>query len=236
MRSAKITTHGPHTTDVRVQYGTNRVSLTLPTPNANHIDRFLKRNCALDLLDPKYDLKWDAKEISESEACLRAARAVLGIDPKREDVLAAVVGDGKHPRTGALIAFTTKWGVWSVDPMLDTTKKALYSINRLQLIPSKVQELEYPFIIPGWDVVWDGSPVRVLILPHSHAPVEASLDAFKPHHVVALPCCVPYNIKKKAGDNDVDIPPAKEYYDWSCLSGERHVKVWKNMPKLMKDK
>ena len=51
-------------------------SLTVPGKTLKHIDRFLRRRCALDLL-PLYP---NSKEISESEACRYAAVKKLGFD------------------------------------------------------------------------------------------------------------------------------------------------------------
>ena len=54
-------------------------------------------------------------------ACLQAATEHLAgiVSPSDADVIALVIGDGRCPRTGALLAMRTKWTVLSVDPALD---------------------------------------------------------------------------------------------------------------------
>jgi hypothetical protein len=65
--------------------------------------------CSVPLLS--LELFPNAQEITESMACMSAARAHLpdsvGFDD--ESVTCVVVGDGRRPRTAALMCFRTKW-------------------------------------------------------------------------------------------------------------------------------
>jgi len=82
------------------------------------VDRFLSLECGHELL--RMGLFPNAQEISESMACLQAAiehlHAVVSLSDT--DVVALVVGDGRTPRTAALLAMRTRWTVLSVDPAL----------------------------------------------------------------------------------------------------------------------
>lgn len=85
--------------------------------NPRFIDTFLRWECGRFLLG--LGLFPNVQEITESMACVEALREhlpeVLLTD---RDVVAVVVGDGRTPRTGALLAMRTKWACVSVDPAL----------------------------------------------------------------------------------------------------------------------
>ena len=83
------------------------------------VDRFLSLDCGHELL--RMGLFPNAQEISESMACLQAAIEHLEgvVSLKDADVVAVVVGDGRTPRTAALLAMRTQWTVLSVDPALE---------------------------------------------------------------------------------------------------------------------
>ena len=206
-----------HKRKVTARYSTEGVQVTMPMPNPKHINRFLKRNCALDLLNPKFHMKWDAKEISESEAMLYAIWTHLEVRPTDENVVAYCVGDGARPRTGALLAFTTQWKVQSIDPLLSQWNNEYMPVQRLTIIPSRVQDvLQVNNYITR--------QTRIIVAPHSHAPLKDCLHLFKnnagPNHIVAMPCCQDLHLHQE---------PDKVYYDWACLSPERLVKVWKDI-------
>lgn len=83
----------------------------------DYVDRFLKWDCGPALLE--MGLFPNAKEISESMACLLAIDNHLQLRFDSADVLCIVVGDGATPRTAALLAARTKWKrVVSIDPAM----------------------------------------------------------------------------------------------------------------------
>lgn len=89
--------------------------------NTRLIDTFLRWECGRMLLN--INLFPNTQEISESMACLAAVTEHL-CDGGEElladpDVVALVVGDGRAPRTAALVAMRTKWQVVSIDPALN---------------------------------------------------------------------------------------------------------------------
>lgn len=82
-----------------------------------YLDLFMRWDCGPDLLH--IGLFPNAKEVTESMACLTAMDKQLTVRFSEEGTLCIVVGDGSLPRTAALIAMRTKWRrVISVDPDL----------------------------------------------------------------------------------------------------------------------
>jgi hypothetical protein len=73
------------------------------------VDTFLRWDCGQRLLG--LGLFPDAKEISESMGCFQACLEELGgvLGPKDGDCVAVVVGDGRTPRTAALLAHRTRY-------------------------------------------------------------------------------------------------------------------------------
>ena len=86
--------------------------------NTRFIDMFLRWGCGRHLLG--LGLFPNVQEITESMACLEAVREHLAglVSLSCPAVCAVVVGDGRTPRTGALLAMRTKWHVVSIDPAL----------------------------------------------------------------------------------------------------------------------
>ena len=81
------------------------------------IDTFLRWECGRYLLG--LGLFPNVQEITESMACLEAIREHLHfVSLSDPDVCIVVVGDGRTPRTAALMAMRTKWQVVSIDPAL----------------------------------------------------------------------------------------------------------------------
>lgn len=98
------------------------------------IDTFLRWECGRYLLG--LGLFPNVQEITESMACFEAIREHLPfVSLSDPDVCAVVVGDGRTPRTAALLALRTKWQVVSVDPALhglQTPPQAGVGISRDQ--------------------------------------------------------------------------------------------------------
>ena len=97
--------------------------------NPRLIDTFLRWECGRTLLG--MNLFPNMQEISESMACLAAVTEQLADGQPLladSDVVAIVIGDGRTPRTAALLAMRTRWTVVSIDPalhgLLDTTATA----------------------------------------------------------------------------------------------------------------
>jgi len=85
--------------------------------NLRYIDNFLRWDCGRVLLE--MGLFPNAKEISESVACLEAVTTRLDLPLTCTDTVAIVIGDGRTPRTAALLAMRTKWArIISIDPAL----------------------------------------------------------------------------------------------------------------------
>lgn len=166
------------------------------------VNRFLERTTAPLLLQA---VSWGTdpmKEITESEACWEAVLQWLVTSGRRQsDPLSVlVVGDGRSPRTGALIACLSKWTVTSIDP--GAAKEGPHpTIQRLTVVKARLETRP--------DLRAD-----IVIAPHSHANPEATRAACLPGGVVvALPCCVPWT----------PLPHSRVYVDHACLSPDRTV-------------
>ena len=169
--------------------------------------------CRDDLL--RLNLYPNAKEITESLAAYRAVKRALGDvrdlgDPART---AVVVGDGCTPRTAAVLAFRTRWRLYSVDPQLRTDER-WGQVERLTVVPLRIED---------WSLTLDGPAVVVAV--HSHASLgEAVLRVRAPElAVVAIPCCVA---------QETGSLPDLEYEDWGVWSEKRTVQVWRRVVAL----
>lgn len=165
--------------------------------------------CFRDLLDT--GIYPDMKEMTESAAVIWALKhRVKDFSLSDPQVTAFCVGDGATPRTGAMLAFRSKWFVFSIDPLLP--KSGVWpGVNRLAMLSKPVEEVT-PIT----------SSKVVIVAVHSHAPLQASVDRFlssTQRIVIAIPCCVPQTIE--------NIRPDVEYRDDGIWSPQNKVKIWR---------
>lgn len=188
------------------------LSITIRKPSTVYLDEFFRLRCAPDILTKGiFCVNNPAKEISESMAVFNAVRKTVGDSVfHTPSNLLVSVGDGSTPRTAGLFAYRSKMTCVSIDPL---AKKG-WNVNRLSIIPKKIEDVTIGCDIPPWDY-------RILVACHSHAPLAIAVEKFKPHLVVAMECCVPQDI----GEN-VSISFFNEYHDWGVWSDKRHIKVW----------
>lgn len=177
-----------------------------------YADNLFKLKCGPDLLALK--LYPNVKEFTESAAAYAAAhRFPLNLDRADPSVHVFCVGDGCTPRTGALFAFRSTWGVTSIDPKLKR-RGPWPGIERLTCVDSTIEEAtDLPV-----------ARVAVIVAVHSHATIPACLDKIKAteaRHVIAIPCCVDLDVPGRAPDVDTD--------DFGILSPKRRVLVWKGV-------
>ena len=185
------------------EYSENKDGQTIHIrkPSLCYLDQFVGLTCAGDLLNLK--LFPNAKEITESMAAYAALRKRLEARLS-EPLSVLVVGDGSTPRTGALIAFRSRWNVTSVDPNINP-KNLNLPISRLRVCKGKVEELEYALAPGAMDIV---------VAVHSHAkilPLGRLLT-------VEIPCC-----------HEPMGPPSlktEEYWDWGIHSERRQVLIY----------
>ncbi len=176
-----------------------------------YINEFVKQNkSGADLLTT--GIYPNAKEITESYGAFNAIRTKLRWDLEDPSIVVVCVGDGRSPRTAALLAFRTKWQCISVDPIMDTIKIPDWEsqIRNLKCIPKKVEDV---------DLFYD----RVCVVAvHSHANMKSVLEHVrgKIRSMIAIECCVPYNY---------GIKPNKQYLDAGIWSPKNLVKVWKSI-------
>ena len=149
---------------------------------SRYLDWFLKLKCSSDILRLGVLPSTNAcKEITESFAATVALRSFIGIDRfSDKNWTAVVIGDGHRPRTGVMIAFQTKWSVYSIDPNL----RGDCLCDRLTLIRKHIEETPLEF-----------NTNVVIVGVHSHATPLVSWDSVKnPPEMrklfINIPCCV----------------------------------------------
>lgn len=158
-----------------------------------HVDEFLGLHCAADLLTAR--LFPNGKEITESMGVYNALREHLYI-PGRvrfddSEVTVFVVGDGHMPRTGALIAFRSRWRVYSIDPASRVKGEPGANFTnlghgiiakRLTVVKAKIEDCGF--------CVCEGKVIVVMV--HSHATLDNVFAGIKfdTADFVVIPCCV----------------------------------------------
>ena len=173
-----------------------------------YIDRFLKLKSSIKFLELK--LFPNTKEVTESMGAWFAIKRAVegtGIDQK-SNCIVYVVGDGHVPRTGALIACMTKWGVVSIDPVMRLRE---YGIKRLGPIQERAENLSFDC---------EGK-IAFVVHVHSHAKLSDSIEmlqSYKELYVINIPCCVP---------SDINIEPIGKYTDECILSKKNEVEIYK---------
>lgn len=181
----------------------------------HHIERFHGLSCAVDLM--KWKVFPNAKEITESMGAFEALRKNKLAGKGRpfeyddRDVVCICVGDGRSPRTGALVACRTAWAVYSVDPNMKLNKTSWSDINRLTLVKDKVENFSIH------------AKKAIILSVHSHVGLPASIacvTGVERLAVVAIPCCVKQELRVHADT---------EYRDKGIWSPCNNVKVWFNV-------
>ncbi len=168
-----------------------------------YLHLLFRLRCAPDLLG--LGIYPNLKEWTEACSMHRAAWSLT----QEEDVTALVIGDGRAPRVGAMLAFRTPWNVVSCDPCMNGRWESA-GIRRLACLVKRGEE-----IVHG-DV--PESETLLIMLPHSHfdAPLPSVTDKFKRVALISMPCCVPTSRVVKESE------PAFTYID-------RHVHSPKNV-------
>lgn len=168
-----------------------------------YIDQFIKSKNSIKLLG----IFPNAKEITESITAYNALKKYFHyqnrVSFKDKNIICLCPGDGSTPRTGSLIATHTAWTVYSIDPKL---KIKNYSIRRLHLINSRIEDFLFP----------DLNDFKYIVVSvHSHAKLTFFKN-FKLVGIVSIPCCVPDNLGE----------PTFSYIDENCFSKANKVNIY----------
>jgi len=187
--------------------GESTIHLELKQRSARYFDEWFGMRCGADL--HALGIYPNAKEVTESMAAKHALRRILGQESAGwRNVVCWCIGDGASPRTGALLAFTTRWKVVSIDPRLRQFS-SFQSIDRLTVVSGKAEDYDYAA---------DGGAIHLIVGVHSHAPWNDIWNRTPERKIgVAIPCCVPHSC--------VGFEIAR-YYDWGIWSPCREVIVW----------
>ena len=200
----------------RTDHRDGTTTLQIAHRHLGYVNAFMRRRCAPDLLALR--VFPDAKEITESEGLRRAAIDGCGCDPRDPGIAAVVVGDGATPRTGALLAFTTRWQVVSIDPRADAA--SVEHVRRLTTRNTRIERAE-PWPAPG-------SHTWVVLAPHSHARLDDALAWARANappgaalHAAACPCCVVQRIAER--------PCEERYRDLGIWSDRGSLQIWRHL-------
>lgn len=195
------------------------------SPERAYVNEFLGLKCAPDLLTAK--LFPDSKEVSESQGCFYAIRnhilPHIKMTEADSDIVVVVPGDGKQPRTGALIAFRSRWTVFSIDPNLDKSlrverrDKKFGTVLRHNIFAERLIAHKRKIEDDSIDTTLFAH--TILVMCHSHARIEDSINSlsFNRLHCVVMPCCVSQNLPQT---------PNVEYTDIAVWSPKNIVKVY----------
>lgn len=155
---------------------------------AKYLNRFFQLNSIEEL--SKNKLFPNIKEITESMSFIYLFEKYLyqwdETLYKNEDVTVIVVGDGKTPRTAALINFLTPFKTISIDPEMDDSKNWSY-IKNLTTYKGKFEDWIENVYKPS---IYFGKRPVIILYPHSHAPIKLTerINSEK-KWVIKLECC-----------------------------------------------
>ena len=220
--------HNDDTRTVKLHRSNNgTISLSVPGRNISHIERFFRRRCVRDLLGigpHPLGIYPDVKEVSEAESVRHAMVRRLRMNEGSSKTVAIIVGDGRTPRVGALLAFTTAWEVYSIDPAL--MPGAWSDIRRFKAIPCNVENV--PLMLVG-GMRLSGVERVVVAAPHSHALLDDAVALARRSYpnarrmdAIAMPCCVRQTI---TGREHCDI----RYEDLGVWSAKSVIQIWTNV-------
>lgn len=144
-----------------------------------HVSNYLSSRASADIQNLGiWPITATTKEVSETMGMVSAIRE-HGFS--EEEALCFVVGDGKKPRTGVCISFFEKnYTVTSIDPDMEWDNN---TVRGLSCHKSKIEQLSFDC---------QNKPV-VIVHPHSHAEIKASLKSIHNWHklcLISMPCCV----------------------------------------------
>lgn len=209
---------------------------------------FYSQICHIDVLQAfnNYkNIKKIHKELTESIGCFSAATEVLELDPA-EERLVFVVGGGKYPRTATMLSFRTRWTCVSIDPELDTVWFDYFcnykdnlnqKVKRLQIIKSKIEDVYNIFSQLPPDSIQKFRDFKkfLVVLPHSHAKIEATLGEFSKFFgeetetaMISLPCCVATPPQYKTREF-INRNGYVGYTDMNVISPKNHFDCWENI-------
>lgn len=184
---------------------------------AKYLNRYFQLNSIEEL--SKNRLFPNIKEITESMSFIYLFEKYLYKWDKslykNPDVTVIVVGDGKTPRTAALINFLTPYKTISIDPEMDDSKDWSY-ISNLTTYKGKFEDWIEKVYIPS---IYFGKRPVIILYPHSHAPIILTERIHSGKKwVIKLECCT----------KDKLSTPCFMYQDKYIMSPKNTFYIWSN--------
>ena len=182
---------------------------------AKYVNRFFSLNSAEDMMKNK--LFPNVKEVTESMSFIYLFEQKLySWDEslyKNKDVTVIVVGDGKTPRTAAMINFLTPYKTISIDPELDTSKDWGY-IKNLTLYKGKFEDWIEEVYKRS---IYFGSKPIIILYPHSHARIDLTKRVHSTKKwVIKLECCTSDKLEFEhyCFKDEYIMSPKNSFYIW----------------------
>lgn len=155
------------------------------------------------------------KEVTESIGALRALQD-LKLSFNDGSINCYVLGDGSSPRTGSMLALSSSWNIFSIDPKL-RKRKYMY-VNKLQKI--EIPRLTcYQIKAEDFTDIQYTNSLSIIVCVHSHANFEDFYNRIpSPKIAIAIPCCVKHELTNR----DPDI----SYIDNNITSPKNTIMIW----------
>ena len=185
--------------------------------SSKYLNRFFGLNSIEEL--SKNKLFPNIKEITESMSFIYLFEKYLykwdKTLYKNPDVTVIVVGDGKTPRTAALINFLTPFKTISIDPLLDDSKDWNY-IKNLTTYKGTFEDWIEKVYRPS---LYFGKRPIIILYPHSHAPISLAEKVNSDKRwIVKLECCT----------KDKLSTPCFVFEDEHIMSPKNTMYIWNN--------
>lgn len=153
----------------------------------------------------------NAKEITESVGILECLYHKIKVDRSSISTVCYVLGDGTTPKTGAIVAISSKFQVHSIDPKIKV-KQSVY-IPRLFISKCKSQNFK---------AIDQTATLSIILAVHSHANLNDFWQRIPLSKIaIAIPCCV---------NQCTDIDPVESYNDNKIFSEKNQIIYWISKP------
>lgn len=157
----------------------------------------------------------NAKEITETMGIMECLYGKFTIDRSLKTTVCYVLGDGTTPRTGATLAMSSNFTVYSIDPLLKTTSQTINKFElkslseRLHICKCKSEEFTN---------IEQNAKLSIILGVHSHANLNEFWQRVpSPKIAIVIPCCVPQT---------TNVTPIGQYRDDKIFSEKNEVIYW----------
>lgn len=201
---------------VEIQPNGTRINITIPQMRTTYLEKVMRSDSFIPLLDLFKRAHAPSKEFTESYAALHHLKKMIIF--KNPNYRVIHIGDGSHARTAALFAFLSRTNNISVDPAADEKvilpwmKK--WGVQRFSFISKKIEDAIE-------ELSRDDVPT-ILTFVHAHVDTDWVLDRMKWDAAFVMPCCKPKSQLSQKSKNIIF-----DGLDWAVFSPQRQIQVLK---------